>query len=941
MKLSKLAKALVGARLAGTDDPDFLGIAEDSRQIVEGTVFFAIRRLRTDGREFVSDAVKMGAVAVVAEEEIASCSVPMVLVSDAAAAFGQAAAFLYDYPAQKLTTIGITGTNGKTTTSYLLEAILQSAGHRPGIIGTVSYRYAGSEYPAPYTTPTPTILQKTLADMVSKGCTHAIVEVSSAALSMKRLAGMEFDIAAFSNLSQDHLDVHGSMENYRDAKALLFSKGLGQNGTAIINADDPSHGAMALAAKGKTISLVSRSDKAASVFCSNETSTIKGIRATFATKRGEFSAEAPSLLGDYNIENLALAVGVSEALEISQRDIAKGISEMAGVPGRVERVENGAGLDILVDYAHTEDALRRVLAAVKPLTQKRLICVFGCGGDRDKTKREPMGRAVEELSDLPIVTSDNPRTEEPLNIIEDILPGVPSAFFVHPDRRIAIREAVYEATPGDVLVIAGKGHEDYQIIGTEKLDFDDRKEAAAATGLRTSYSSVECSDACEGELLGPSKVFSRIVIDSRIAAPGDLYVAISGENFDGHDFAESAIESGAEGIVGLTAKHTNSFTGHSYIAVSDTRRALGLLAKMHRQNFSGPLVAITGSSGKTTTKELIRAALSPAGPVLATKGSLNNETGVPLTLLGLREFHRYAVLEMGMRNFGDISYLCEFAAPSIGVVTNIGSAHIGVMGSVEKIRRGKAEVFPPGGISILPAGDKGLRSLAAQSSKIISFGVEDNADIRVVDHRSNKLNSEISLAAFGETFLFSIPFIGEHSALNSACAIAVAAAANVPLALAVSGLERARPPSMRGQVMEIGKRQVVVDCYNANPESMKAALRSLHQLAKTNSGTSGIPPVAILGDMLELGDIAPQAHFEIGAFAASHGIHLIAVGDFAGNLQKGAKSTGGTVVACETLEQAAKEAVKQCPEGGFLLLKASRALKLEQLLPIMRDLGEG
>ncbi len=931
MKINELIGQLTDAAFEGSKDIEFEGIQEDSRHVKPGQIFIAIRGLRSDGHEHVVSAAEKGAVAAIVEELVPSAKIPQIVVPNTSEALGEAEAYLAGNPANGLQIVGITGTNGKTTTSFLLESMLKASGAIPGIIGTVSYRFAGKDKPAPYTTPTPRILQETLSEMKSAGCTHIIMEVSSAALSMRRLAGIQLDVAAFSNLSQDHLDVHGSMEEYQAAKALLFSRRLKVDGKAIVNIDDSAGEAMLSAASTSTKLRVSRSNAAAEICTQNESSTIAGISASFKTPRGLIPVKAPSLLGDYNVENLALAIGICEALNISFDAIADGIYSLDGVPGRVERVKNDKTLNVLVDYAHTPDALESVLSALRPLTKGRLICVFGCGGDRDPSKRPAMGKAVADHADLAIVTSDNPRTEEPQSIIDMILPSVPDPFFVHPNRRIAIQEAIYEATPIDVVLIAGKGHEDYQIIGEKKTHFDDREEARTAIETRPTYAAKACSEVSGGTITGPDgSVFSRVVIDSRKTAPGDLYVAIKGETFDGHSFTKQAVDAGATGVLVENGRIGELKGQVCAIETPDPRLALGQIAGMTRQQASIPVVAVTGSSGKTTTKELIRYALGEAGPVLATKGSMNNETGVPLTLLKLRSYHRYAVIEMGMRALGDIDYLCQFTEPTVGVVTNIGTAHVGVVGSVDKIRTGKAEVFPKTGTAVFPSNDDGLRKIAGKSERRISFGYEKNADVQIKSYRPIDLGSVVELSAFGKHLTVKLGMIGRHNALNAACAIAVAEATGVDTEVAALGISKAKPAAMRGQVELVKGRNVLVDCYNANPASMKAALNMLVETASTT-------PFAILGDMLELGDSAEEAHRQLGRSAAEMGIVVFCVGSFASMIAAGAHEAGGRATVVNSLAEAAESVLTEATSGSWILLKASRALKLEQCVPLMRD----
>ena len=482
MTLRQLIDGLAGARLIGDGSVEVRAVRDDSRKVEKGDVFVAVKGMRSDGHAFIKTAIERGAAAVVLEAHAdPTLKVPQVVMPSTSKALGALVARSLGDPAKSMKLVGITGTNGKTTTTYLLEAILEAAGHKPGVIGTVSYRWGGKAHDAPYTTPTPQVLHETFAAMKEAGCTHVVMEVSSAALSMERLSGVDFAVGAFSNLTQDHLDVHGSMEAYRDAKRRLFKDHL-KGGTAVVNVDDPEGEGMAGAADPQhTATLrVSVEGRPADVHVVFQQSTVKGIAANIGTPTGEIALEAKPLIGQYNVANLALATGIAEALGIAHEHISAGIAKLAGVPGRVERVANTMDLDILVDYAHTPDALRNVLTALRPLTRKRLICVFGCGGDRDPTKRPKMGAAVAELADLAVVTSDNPRTEDTRKIIDAILPAVPKPFFVDVDRRTAIRAAIAEATPGDVVVIAGKGHEDYQILGTTKIHFDDREEAAAA-----------------------------------------------------------------------------------------------------------------------------------------------------------------------------------------------------------------------------------------------------------------------------------------------------------------------------------------------------------------------------------------------------------------------------------------------------------------------------
>ena len=973
MTLRQLIDGLPGARLIGDGDVTVRAVRDDSRKVEPGDVFVAVKGMRSDGHAFVSTAIERGAVAVVVEHEV-DAKIPQVIVPKASRALGPLVGRVLGDPAKAMTLVGITGTNGKTTTTYLVESILAAAGFKAGVIGTVEMRWPGGSIPASYTTPTPQLLHDAFAKMREAGCTHVVMETTSIAVVQDRLAGLSFAVQAFSNLTQDHLDIHGTMAAYRDAKRELFATYLAKTGTAVVNIDDPEGEGMGAAA-GKALRGAA-DGHAADIRVTKNESTVKGITATIATPSGELVISAPPLIGHYNVANLALATGIAEALGIPHDRIAAGIAALPGVPGRVERVKNDADLDILVDYAHTPDALRNVLGAVRPLTKRRLICVFGCGGDRDPTKRPKMGAAVAELADLAVVTSDNPRTEDPQTIIDQILPAVPKPFFVDVDRRTAIRAAIAEATPGDVVVIAGKGHEDYQILGTTKIHFDDREEAAAAAQEREHRLVAGLARDAAGDQLGDGNVIcDRVVIDSRAVRPGALYVAIRGETHDGHRFCLDAIKAGATAVMvdreGKQWARGPSIDGRSErsedrplpgprvplagapaaapellapelrdvrsaaIGVDDTGSALGKAARAHRRAWAKKLVAITGSAGKTTTKELTRAALATTGTTHAAEGSLNNETGVPLTLLGLRLFHQFGVVEMGMRGMGQIEYLTRIAEPDVAVVVNAGTAHIELLGSTDKIAEAKGEIWMglrPGGTVVRPVDDLRLEHwsrLHAPGARHVTFGELEGADVRLVKYTPTDAGGIALLDAFGEARTLELQLVGKHAALDACAALAAAHAAGASVDQALAGISRARPPAMRGEVVELGGRRVIVDCYNANPASMAAALRTLAERAH------GVPAIAVIGDMLELGDHGPGAHRDVGALAKELGIGVVAIGELAKHVLETAGSDAEHVT---TPADAAERALARTEKtGGWILLKASRGMKLERVLDAMKE----
>jgi UDP-N-acetylmuramoyl-L-alanyl-D-glutamate--2,6-diaminopimelate ligase len=510
--LAALLRGVEGARLAG-DGGAGLPVAEvrdDSRQVEPGDLFVAVPGAALDGRRFIADATARGAVAIVVEGvPPPEFSGVVVTVPNARRALGIIAANRFG-AAESMALLAITGTNGKTTTSYLVEEMLRAAGHPVGVFGTITYRapgLAGGGQPAPLTTPGALALHRLLHEMRAVGTTDVVLEATSHALEQGRLDGCRFRVAALTNLTQDHLDYHGTMAAYEDAKAILFERLLDPVlGTAVTFVDDEAGCRMRARARAGAKLGIARAPgaaargNAAEIVVERHTLGADETRATFATPVGRLEVASP-LVGEYNLSNLALAVGMAIARGLPPDAIVAGAASLAGVPGRLERVPNARDVLCVVDYAHTPDALERAIAAMRPLTRRRLIVVFGCGGDRDRGKRPLMGQIATRDADLAIVTSDNPRTEEPASIVAMILEGVRAAgiprlapaelpgaargYCVEVDRRAAIRLAAAAAAAGDVLLVAGKGHEDYQIVGTTRSHFDDREEAAAALAATT------------------------------------------------------------------------------------------------------------------------------------------------------------------------------------------------------------------------------------------------------------------------------------------------------------------------------------------------------------------------------------------------------------------------------------------------------------------------
>lgn len=488
-RVEDIVKVISPIRVEGPQTAEVCHITADSRTVQEGSLFICLVGATVDGHSFVEKAVQDGAVAVVVSKPVTVPDhVAVIYVEDTRQALQAAVPFFYDYPASKMRMIGVTGTNGKTTTTHIIAHLLRSQGYTVGVIGTVHILIDDQSYPIHNTTPDVADLQQILQQMVDAGVTHCIMEVSSHALALGRTAGVEYDTAVFTNLTQDHLDFHKTFDNYLAAKAKLFkqvsaSYQVKEGKGAVINVDD-AYGQSIVDVTTSPMITYSTEGKG-SMNASDLTVTAKSSQFTL-NYDGKSYPISTKIAGMFNVYNTLAAVGATLYEGLSMEEIVKGLATFTAVPGRFELIEEGQDFAVVVDYAHTPDGLENILQTAKKIVDNRILVVFGCGGDRDATKRPIMGRIAAQFGDRVFVTSDNPRTEDPVQIVKDVEVGVREGlhddvtYEVIVDRREAIHKAIAEATTGDVVIIAGKGHEDYQILKDETIHFDDREVAREA-----------------------------------------------------------------------------------------------------------------------------------------------------------------------------------------------------------------------------------------------------------------------------------------------------------------------------------------------------------------------------------------------------------------------------------------------------------------------------
>ena len=1001
MKLSSLLKTVTPVSFYGTGpdtgpfslspDPEIGSIHYRAQDVKPGGLFVAIHGLVADGHDFIDEALARGASAIVTQKPLVKKSI-IIEVKNTRKALAAISDQFYANPSEKLHLIGITGTNGKTTTAFLIEHLLSEAGIKVGVIGTLTYRYSGKTFQNPMTTPESYDLQKILAEMLKSGITHVVMEVTSHAIDLHRIYKCKFNLLVFTNLTQDHLDYHGDMNSYWSCKKRIFTQlpdyGLAKNGvSAVINHNNEQG--------RELITLLEKSIGKSSVFSAgfsngnairaeDITHDLTGITGNIITPTGSFGFKSP-LVGKHNLENILCAAGVGVVLDLPLDSIKRGIQAVCAVPGRLESIPNTIDRFIYVDYAHTPDALENVLSALKFSATGRIICVFGCGGNRDKTKRPLMGQTAARLCDLIVITSDNPRSEPPLEIIEHIVQGVkqkiyncytpaelPTGFrkksyVVEPDRKRAIALAIRASRAGDIVLIAGKGNETYQILGNKTIRFDDRIEAKTAlSNLETQsskhnsydhpkpgtrnpapWTTAEILEATGGELLSGDLThsFSGISIDSRSISGDELFIAIKGDTHDGHNFTGDVIERGVSGLLIDRAKsHTlaakkSTENGIVCVAVPDTIRALGDLAAFHRKRSDAEVVAITGSNGKTSTRKMTAGVVSRRFSTLSTYGNLNNHIGLPLTLLNLNADHRWAVLELGMNHPGEIKRLGEICCPDIGVITNIGPAHLEGLGSLDAVMRAKGELLEkikPDGTAVLNADDPKLLHLARHTSrKVLFYGRSKAARIRALWVKGTETGLCFSLALPEERVTVDLKTPAVFMISNALAAAAVGYLLGLTAGEIKNGLEAFKPVAGRMNIVKTGRRITIIDdTYNANPGSMKAAITTLRSLKGDHTG------ILVAGDMLELGAHAESMHRDIGRIAAGSDIaNLYVTGEFARTVAAGAMDENmdpGNIFT-GTKEEILEDIKYRLGPGDWVLIKGSRSMAMETIVQGLLD----
>ena len=945
----------------------------DSREVRSGYGFVALPGSTQHGMAFALQAQAAGASVVIWQPTAgvsvpAELTIPTVAVDNLRAHLGDIAAKLYGLPGASLRIVGVTGTNGKTSTTLLLADALTLLGLSCGNIGTLGVRLGrdgnndaaelASAQADVRTTPDAISVQRTLRGFVDQGARAVAMEVSSHALDQQRVVGVPFELAVFTNLTRDHLDYHENMAAYGAAKAKLFE--FASLKFAAINIDD-EFGRKLYAQLPSSIKRVSFGTSVESQV-RGENIVLNSCGASFVLcVAGQECAIQTSLYGRFNVVNLLGVIAALIALGYSLDQIAPVIPLLQPVSGRMNRFGGGDQALVVVDYAHTPDALAQVLMSLREHldiksrdsdSASKLICVFGCGGDRDSGKRALMGRAAEQFADVVIITNDNPRSESEAAITDQILAGfeAPNAIVEH-RREHAIALAIMQAKPGDIVLIAGKGHENYQEIRGVKHAFDDSKVALSVLTKQKSTAShgmnltlSEFAELSGGTLVAPNLDAHAILVqsvssDTRTLESGGVFVAIKGEHVDGHSLLAKAQALGA--VAALVSVPSTGVLPQ--ILVQNVEAALALVATAWCQRVPAKRIAITGSNGKTTVKNLTASIMAQVGETLATPGNLNNELGLPLTVLSIREKHQFAVLEMGAGKPGDISYLAKIARPHVALVNNAMAAHLERLGDLHGVAEEKSSLYRallPGGTAVVNLDDAELPCFLHAASQAgaakLTFSLNSPAaDVYASDIELG-LVSRFHLHCPLGSARISLALVGTHNIRNALAAASLAIAAGANLAQISAGLNSAA--SSKGRLKlhpQPDGWNLIDDSYNANPGSVKAGMEALVALG----GRAWV----VLGNMAELGSNTDALHREVGTHARKVGVEkLFCLGEQAAYAAQSAGAIGAAFSDIDALVQALKMDLAQPQDKDLptnspvnLLVKGSRSAKMERVAMLL------
>jgi len=845
------------------------GISFDSRKVRKKDIFFAIEGNNTSGIKYIDHAISKGASVIVSDKKIKHKShVPLLFVKDARKSLSEVCSNFYKKKPKNI--IAVTGTNGKSSVADFFYQILTFNKIPVASIGTLGILSKNYNKKTNLTSMDSLSLNKNLEILTKNKVDNVILEASSHGLNQKRLDGLNINTGIFTNLSHDHLDYHKNMKSYLNSKMYLFNKLLNQNSKIITDEENNEF---------KIIKNIANKRKIKKITIGKNSGNIKILRNWYKENKQiveiYFNSkvlflEIP-LIGYFQVKNLLMAALAALSCGISQKKIFKQIYKIKPVPGRLELVaRKNNNSNIVIDFAHTPDALEQSLIAIQKQFKKEIILVFGCGGDRDKKKRYTMGKIAKKYCRKIFVTDDNPRNENPKKIRNSIIKACGKLAVDIGDRRLAIKTAIDELRLNEILLVAGKGHEKTQDFGNRIINFSDQKVIKEIIKKRkflykdNSWSEKIAKIAFQNDKL--KKVnYNGVSINTKTIKKNNLFFAIKGKKTDGHKFIKEAINKGA--IKSVVSKKVKKIHKSKIIKVNNTFSYLNNLAKITRENSSAKIIGITGSVGKTTLKNLVSFALNNYGKVYHSPHSYNNKFGVPLSLSNLKKNTEYGVFEIGMDKKGEIKNLSKIVKPETAIITNISEAHIKNFNSVKGIAKAKAEIIDnilEGGNIVLNKDDKFFNFFSKKAKKrgvnVVSFGIKKKSDIYLLGTKKIKNYYRLKIIIKNKIYYFDIKYFTKSLISNVLACISILSIYNLNLNKIKKKLINFKIPDGRGDIKIIKKFskkfKFIDESYNANPLSMISAINNMNYYNHKN----GLRKLMFLGDMLELGKKSKILH---------------------------------------------------------------------------------
>ena len=848
------------------------GIAFDSRKVKKDYIFFAIEGNKTSGIKFINEALSKGASVIISNKKIKykNYKAPLLLVKNVREKLTEVISNFYKIKPRNI--VAVTGTNGKSSVADFFYQILNINKIPAASIGTLGILSKNYKKETNLTSMDPISLHKNLEILAKNKVDHVILEASSHGLEQRRLDNLNIKTGIFTNLSHDHLDYHHNIKSYFNSKMHLFKKLLNKKSKIITDETNKEF---------KTIKNIADKRKIKKITIGTNSGNIKILQNKYTENKQIvkisvnskfFILEIP-LIGYFQIKNLLMAILAASSCGLNKKKIFNQVNKIKSVPGRLEcvaRLNNNS--NIIVDFAHTPDALKQSLVALKKQFKKEIIIVFGCGGERDKKKRPIMGKIAKKYCRKIFITDDNPRNENPKKIRNAIMKGCKKLAVNIGNRKEAIKTAIKELGTNEILLVAGKGHEKIQDYGNRILNFSDKKVIKEIIKKKSFTNKNYWTNFIAQKSFKNNKLkninYNGVSINSKSVKKNNLFFAIRGKKTDGHKFVNEAIRKGAtKCVVSKKIKHVSK---NKIIKVKNTFSSLNDLARVNRNNTLAQIIGITGSVGKTTLKNLISFALKNYGKVYYSPYSYNNKFGVPFSLSNLKKDTEYGIFEIGMDKKGEINTLSKIVKPEIAVITNIAEAHLKNFNTLKDIAKAKAEIIDnisEGGSIILNKDDKFFNFLSNKAKKkgifVVSFSRKQKADIFLLKTTKNKNYYKLKVAVKNKVFYFNIAHYTNNFISNILACISILYVLNLDLNNIRRKLINFSIPGGRGDIKIVKKFKkkfkFIDESYNANPLSMSSAIKNISHYKRQGN----LKKIVLLGDMLELGKKAKKLHKEL------------------------------------------------------------------------------